>query len=58
MLLLEILIVRNTTVGVLFLIRIAWSYRLFIKKEALAQVFSWEYWETPILKTAGKASSK
>ena len=40
---------KNTSAGAPFLIGIAWSCRLFIKKEALAQVFFWEYWETPIL---------
>ena len=40
---------KNTSAGAPFLIEIAWSCRLFIKKEARAQIFFWEYWETPIL---------
>ena len=40
---------KNTSAGALFLIGIAWNCRLFIKKETLAQVLFWKYWETPIL---------
>ena len=43
---------ENTSAGATLLIRIGWSCRpatIFIKKETLALMFSWEYRETPIL---------
>ena len=40
---------KNTSAGTPFFIGIAWSCRLFLKKETPAQVFFWEYWETPTL---------